>query len=112
MSSTLQALGPGEGQRFLRAAEVIRDVTLRADVGAHLLAGGHGVDVVVLDPCDAFSARMPSMKAGRVIRNCMVLGSWQSMQATGCFAYLRASGYFMWFTNWKPLNMSPLPSWL
>src|ERR1700741_28436 len=47
------------------------------------------------------------MNAGRVTRSCMVLGSWLSMQATGCSAYCRTSEYFRWFTAAKPLNMSP-----
>ena len=43
----LQPLVPGEGEPLLGALEVVLDVALAADVCAHLLAGGHLVDVVV-----------------------------------------------------------------
>jgi hypothetical protein len=31
------------------------------------------------------------MKPGRVTRSCIVVGSWQSMHATGCVTSFRAS---------------------
>ena len=63
-------------------------------------------------PCDALSARIPSMNAGRVTRNCIVCESWQSMQETGCDTSLRASKYGIWFIRSNPLTMSPPPSFL
>ena len=36
-------------------------------------------------PCLALSALIPAMNPGRVTRSAMVLGSWQSTQATGCW---------------------------
>ena len=53
---------------------------------------------------------MPSMKPGRVTRSCMVLESWQSMQATGWETSLRASAYGIWFSFSKPLMRSPFPA--
>ena len=35
---------------------------------------------------------MPSMNPGRVTRSCIVAGSWQSMQATGCVDELARLG--------------------
>ena len=40
------------------------------------------------------------------------VGSWQSMQATGCVTSLRASAYGIWFIFSKPLIRSPLPGLL
>ena len=88
----LQALVPRIGETLLGALEVVLDVALAADVGAHLLARRHRVDVVVRSlPSTAFTFRMPSRKPGRVTRSCIVCGSWQSMHATGCSTSLRAS---------------------
>ena len=53
---------------------------------------------------------MPSMNPGLVTRSCMVSGSWQSMQATGCATSLRASTYGIRFISSNPLVRSPPPS--
>ena len=45
----LETLGPGIDQPFFRTPEIIFDVALTAYEGAHLLAGGLLVDVVVLN---------------------------------------------------------------
>jgi len=44
-----QPLVPGERQGLALSREVVLDVALGAHEGAHLLRGGHGGDVVVLD---------------------------------------------------------------
>ena len=75
MSSAFSPFVPRIGEPLLGALEVVLDVALAADERAHLLAGRHRVDVVVLAmPWRAFSARMPSMKPGRVTRSCIVCG--------------------------------------
>ena len=43
-----QALRPRESEPLVRRLKVVRYVALAADVGTHLLARGHGIDVVVL----------------------------------------------------------------
>ena len=63
-------------------------MALAADECAHFLARGVAIGVVVGTPWEAFTFLIPSMKAGRVTRSRMSLGSWQSMQATGCCASL------------------------
>jgi len=49
-------------------------------------------------------------RPARVMRSCMVSGSWQSMHATGCDTSLRASAYGRWFSASKPLMRSPFPA--
>ena len=53
----LDAFCPREGQALVGRLEVVRDVALAADVGAHFLARRHGVDVVVLQRPARPSAR-------------------------------------------------------
>ena len=91
MFSTFKPVRPRIDQPFLRSLEVILHVTLAADEGAHLLPRGVAIHVVVLHALAGFDARMPSINPGRVTRSCSVVGSWQSMHATGCVTSLRAS---------------------
>ena len=62
----LQALGPGIHQPFLRALKVVFDVALTADIGPHLLARSHGIDVVVLDALRRFEGTY-AFKEARVV---------------------------------------------
>ena len=72
----LEPLGPRIDQPLLRSLEVILDVTLAADIGAHLLARRLLVDVVVLhalrgfERADAFDkpgARDPQLHGARIV---------------------------------------------
>jgi len=71
-----QALRPWEGEGLVVAGEVVLDVALRADVGAHLLGGGVGIDVevrhalaghVLLDAVDERWAGDPQLHRLRVV---------------------------------------------
>ena len=108
----LKSFGPRIDQTLFRTTEVILVVTLSANVGAHLLPRGLFIHVVVLNTLRSLQARIPSMNAGRVTRNCIVCESWQSIHATGCVTNLRASKYGVLFNSSKPLKMSPPPSCL
>ncbi len=108
----LEPLVPRIGEPLLRSLEVVLHVALPADKCPHLRPGGHRVDIVVGRALAALTTRMPSMKPGRVTRNCIVCGSWQSRQTTGCDTSLRASVYGIWFIASKPLIRSPPPSFL
>src|SRR6202142_323909 len=72
----LQALRPGVSHNLMLAGEVMLDVALRADICAHLLAGCHGVGIVVLftlallerlDTNQKSGARHPQLHRGRVV---------------------------------------------
>src|SRR5690606_13265536 len=65
-----QALGPGVGDEFAVALEVVFDVTLGADEGAHFLAGGVEVGFVVA--VGFFAA--PAFDTGEVGRGLVALG--------------------------------------
>ena len=84
----LQALGPGVGQPLFRALEVVINVALAADEGAHLRARGIAVDVVVLHALRRLERPHALDERGPGDAQSMVLGSWQSMQATGCVTSL------------------------
>ena len=72
---------------------VLQDDAAGPGVLAYRMDGEGESALVVFNTAESafLAAAMPFSNAGRVMRSCIVDGSWQSMQATGCSASWVAS---------------------